>query len=162
MFIILFGVTGVGKSTIGVLLAQQLGWKFYDADDYHSAANVKKMSAGAPLTDDDRYVWLASLRTLIETCIAEGDNSVLACSALKASYRKLLQVNEVVHFAYLKAEPAWITERLKKRHGHFMNPALVKSQFDTLEEPEAGTAVVIDVAQSPERIVTRIRSELGI
>ncbi len=144
------------------MLAQRLGWKFYDADDYHSAANVKKMSAGVPLSDDDRYVWLASLRTLIETCIAEGDNCVLACSALKTSYRQQLQANAAVRFVYLKAEPAWITERLKNRHGHFMNPALVKSQFDTLEEPETGTAVIIDVARSPERIVQQIRSELGI
>ncbi len=162
LFIILFGVTGVGKTTIGVLLAQKLGWKFYDADDYHSAANVKKMSAGVPLTDDDRHVWLASLRTLIETCIAKGDNGVLACSALKRSYRKRLQADDAVRYVYLRADPAWIMERLKKRHGHFMNPALVESQFETLEEPETGTALVIDVAQSPERIVRQLRSELGI
>lgn len=162
LFIILFGVSGTGKTTIGASLAWQLGWKFYDADDFHSAANVKKMSAGVPLGDDDRSGWLASLRTLIETRAAAGENGVLACSALKASYRQQLQADAGVRFVYLKAEPAWITERLMNRHGHFMNPALVASQFETLEEPATGEAVVIDAAQSPQRIVEQMRSELRI
>ncbi|MGB7555746.1 MAG: gluconokinase, partial [Candidatus Korobacteraceae bacterium] len=135
MIIILMGVSGVGKTTIGKALAQELHWRFAEGDDFHSAANIAKMHAGIPLTDEDRAPWLQSLRSAITRWLAAGENVVLACSALKASYRETLQVAPEVKFVYLRGSFELIAQRLASRHGHYMNPHLLRSQFDTLEEP---------------------------
>src|SRR5262252_1376606 len=136
MINVLMGVTGSGKSTVGKILASQLGWKFVEGDDFHSPKNIEKMRRGEPLNDADRRPWLEAIREVIRTTIDRSENAVIACSALKESYRKLLQIHGHVSFVYLKASMALIQDRLKNRVGHFMNPDLVQSQFDTLEEPE--------------------------
>jgi gluconokinase len=155
MVVIMMGVAGSGKTTVGKLLASQLGWTFADADDYHSAANVEKMRSGIPLTDADRAPWLESLRSLIASWIAAGTNAVLACSALKDDYRQRLRVGPDVRFIYLKGERALLEERMHTRHGHFMAERMLASQLAALEEPE--DAVVVDVDRSPEEIVAEIR-----
>lgn len=159
MVIILFGVTGAGKTTIGQLLAKELGWKFYDADAFHSPDNVEKMRQGISLSDEDRRPWLEYLRKAISEWVRRGENVVLACSALKESYRQYLKVGYAVRFVFLKGDPALIAARLKKRPDHFMNPILLDRQFDTLEEP-AGDAVVVDVDKHPDEIVEAIRTAL--
>jgi gluconokinase len=158
--VVLMGVSGSGKSTVGRLLAEELGWKFYEADDYHSAASVEKMRSGTPLDDADRGRWLETLRGLIRDCLVRGEAAVLACSALKKSYRMFLFIDERVLFVYLKGDYEVIQQRLGGRRGHFMNPALLDSQFDTLEEPTA--AVEVDVSSGPEEIVKDIRGRLGL
>jgi gluconokinase len=160
MIVIVMGVTGSGKTTVGRLLAQQLGWEFADADDFHPAANVEKMRHGIPLTDEDRKPWLERLRTQIAQWIAEGRNVVLACSALKRAYRKELAVGPEVRFVYLKGTAALIAERLRAREGHFAGEAILAGQFADLEEPEA--AVTVDVAPAPEKIIAAIRQGLGL
>lgn len=159
--IILFGVTGSGKTTIGTLLAKQLNWQFYDADDFHSTTNVEKMRQGMPLTDADRQPWLESLRQLIQTCVDQHEHAVLACSALRESYRQVLQVAGETQFVYLKGDFALIQERLKNRHGHYMNPALLTSQFAALEEPDASICIV-DISPTPSEIVQTIRERLKV
>ncbi len=139
MVVIIFGVSGAGKTTIGQLLAQELGWRFYEADDLHSPANVEKMRRGVPLTDQDRWPWLESLRELIKRCVATGEDAVLACSALKEEYRRYLQVNAEVKLIFLRGEYALVAEQLRRRRGHFMNPGLLQSQFADLEEPRPGS-----------------------
>lgn len=158
--VVLMGVSGSGKSTVGHLLAEELGWKFHEADDYHSDASVEKMRSGIPLDDADRRLWLETLRELIGDRLARGESAVLACSALKKSYRMFLFIDERVLFVYLKGDYEVIQQRLDGRRGHFMNPILLGSQFDTLEEPTA--AVEVDVSSSPEEIVKDIRSRLGL
>jgi gluconokinase len=155
--VIVFGVTGAGKSHVGHLLAQQRGWTFYDADDFHSPASVEKMRRGIPLTDDDRRPWLDRLRQIIARSQAKRESIVLACSALKRSYRKHLAEGLDVTFVYLKANHALIAERLRQRPGHFMNPGLLNSQFATLEEPaEDEQAIEIDASAPPETILEQI------
>lgn len=161
MVIILFGVTGAGKTTVGRLLAAALGWNFYDADQFHSPNNIDKMRRGIPLTDADRRPWLDSLRALITECIAAKQGAVLACSALKEAYRRHLKRSDDVKLFYLKADYELIEERLRNRSGHFMDPGLLQSQFDTLEPP-LGDAIEIEAEGSPGEIVERIRSELQI
>lgn len=161
MVIILFGVTGSGKTTIGRLLSGELGWKFYDADDFHTPANIEKMKRAIPLTDEDRKLWLERLRELISDSLAQRIDMVLACSALKEAYRKYLRVNDEVKFVFLKGDFKLIQERLKNRRGHFINPALLPSQFFTLEESQ-GKITVVDVAPSPAVIVRKIRDRIGI
>jgi gluconokinase len=161
MIIILMGVSGSGKTTVGERLAQALGWPFYDGDQFHPPANVAKMQQGTPLTDEDRWPWLHALRTQIETWIRQGVSAVLACSALKQAYRAYLIIDEgEVKLVYLKGDYNLIHERLAQRRGHFMPPGLLASQFAALEEPEQG--VVVDIVHSPETIVALIRERLGV
>lgn len=158
MFILVMGVTGSGKTTIGRLLSVTLGWTFYDADDFHSAENVRKMATGVALTDEDRGPWLKELRGLIAR--HAGDNGVLACSALKKAYRAILCADADVTVVYLKADPELVRSRLESRTGHYMPPSLIESQFRDLEEPKEG--ISIDAACHPEQIISDIRSQLSI
>jgi gluconokinase len=160
MVIVVMGVTGVGKTTVGRLVALDLGWAFLDADDFHSAANVTKMRSGTPLTDADREPWLAALRAEIDGRLQRGEPAVLACSALKQSYRDRLNASEAVSFVHLRGDPALIRERLMARSGHYMDPGLLASQFAALEEPES--VLVVDVAGSPRDIASRLESGLGL
>ena len=160
MIIVLIGVTGSGKSTVGRLLAAQLGWRFCEGDDFHPAANLAKMTRGVSLDDEDRKPWLQAIQKVIRIAVEKRENVVIACSALKESYRSMLQVEGEVIFVYLKANLALIQQRLKKRTGHFMNPVLIQSQFDTLEEPNQ--ALQIDASLSPAKIVQSIRDRLSI
>ena len=160
MILVLMGVTGTGKTTIGRLLAGKLGWTFVEGDDYHSAANVAKMHAGIPLTDADRAPWLATLRELIDAAAARGENVVLACSALKHAYQDYLSQHEPdnVRYVYLHAAEELIRDRLAARKGHFMNPNLLHSQFETLEPPEH--AIWVEVGGTPEDIANEIVQKL--
>ncbi len=159
MILILMGPTGCGKTTIGHLLARRLAWPFIDGDDFHPAANVAKMQGGLPLTDDDRRPWLASLRREIENHIRAGQSAVMACSALKRTYRELLGVDQqVVKTVYLRGSFELLQRRIAARQGHFMPPGLLRSQLDALEEPRGGLAVDID--DPPEEIVARIMNSL--
>jgi gluconokinase len=160
MVIVVMGVTGSGKTTIGQKLSAELGWKYYDADDFHPRANVEKMRAGIPLDDADRIPWLETLSDLIRNCLGRGEDAVLACSALKKSYREYLLIDERVKLIHLQGDYALIQKRLGGRSGHFMNPALLDSQFATLEEPEQD--VQIDISLSPGEIVKTIRRRLGL
>jgi gluconokinase len=160
VIVVLMGVTGVGKTTIGRLVAEDLGWAFLDADDFHPPANVAKMRAGIPLDDVDRDPWLCALRSEIDTRLARGDSAVLACSALKQSYRDRLNASEAVRFVHLRGDANLIRERLLARSGHYMDPGLLASQFAALEEPQGVLAV--DIGASPREIASRIEVELGV
>jgi gluconokinase len=160
VIILMMGVSGAGKTTIGKLLASTLGWEFADADDYHSATNIEKMRSGIPLTDADRAPWLEKLRDLIASWIGEGKNAVLACSALKQEYRDFLRIGPEVCIVYLQATPEVLRQRLRARRGHFMTEALLTSQLDTLEEPK--DAVVIDADGDPEEVVAKILARLNL
>ncbi len=161
MVIVVMGVSGAGKTTIGKMLAAQLGWEFHDADDLHSEANKAKMASGIALTDDDRAPWLASIHALIATSLARDINVVLACSALKQSYRDEIIVDPArVKIVYLKGSAELIASRITHRTNHFMNKDLLGSQFDTLEEPR--DAIIVDIAPPPETIVANIRKQLGL
>jgi gluconokinase len=160
MIILLMGVSGVGKTTIGEALALKLHWRFADADNFHSPANVAKMHAGIPLDDDDRAPWLQALHNAIEGWIAKRESVVLACSALRESYRRELVVGPEVKLVFLRADFAVVSEHLAQRQGHFMNPALLQSQFDTLEAPEE--AIAVDASQEIPDILADICSALGL
>ena len=161
MIIILMGVSGSGKTTIGARLAQALGWPFYDGDQFHPPANIAKMQQGIPLTDADRWPWLHALRAHIETCVHQGVSAVLVCSALRQAYREHLSIDEAeVRLVYLKGNYDLIRKRLAQRRGHFMPPGLLASQFAALEEPEEG--VVVDIVHPPDTIVELIREQLGV
>jgi gluconokinase len=160
MIVIVMGVVGAGKTTIGRLLAEKLGWEFADADDFHPPQNVEKIRRGIPLNDDDRWPWLERLRAAIIEWIAEGRNVVLACSALKRSYRQELEVGPEVRFVYLKGSAALIAQRLRSREGHFAGEQILASQIADLEEPE--NAVVAEIDSSPQQIVAVIREKLEL
>ena len=154
------GVAGSGKTTVGRLLAERLNWKFYEGDDFHPRENIEKMIRGVPLEDQDREPWLKAIREVIRGAVASCENAVITCSALKESYRQLLQVCGEVVFVYLKADVLLVEERLRYRTGHFMNPRLIESQFSSLEEPK--DALQFDAALTPEEIVWSIRDRLSI
>jgi gluconokinase len=161
MIILIIGVSGSGKTTTGKLLADSLHWEFRDADAFHSPANIEKMRRGIPLSDADRKPWLEDLQTAIALWLRENKNVVLACSALKASYRQFLLLDsERIKLVYLKGSFELIQKRLQERHNHFMSEKLLNSQFEALEEPS--DAISVDVSESPEEIVRRIRVLLGI
>ena len=161
MVIVLMGVSGSGKTTIGECLAEQLGWPFYEGDDFHPPANVAKMSQGIPLDDSDRLPWLDRLRDLICEHVERGQNAIVACSALKESYRqRLAQDSSEVCFVYLQGDYHLIEERMEARQNHFMKAGLLESQFKTLEEPQK--ALVVDISRPPEVIVRYIREQLEL
>lgn len=164
MIVVVAGVAGAGKTTVGRPLADRLGWSFHDADDLHSVENVEKMRRGEALDDRDRAPWLAEVRELIRSLSGRGEDGVVACSALKKSYRDFLRMGPEVRFVYLKADPPLVHERLKHRAGHFARPMLAESQFDALEEPEDQQldALRVDAARAPEDIVEEIRTRLGL
>lgn len=163
MIVIIFGVSGAGKTTVGKLLTGELGWNFIEADDFHTAANIQKMRSGHPLTDEDRWPWLERLRKQIEQVLATGENAVLACSALKRAYRDRLRVSEAVKFVFLHGDYALVEKQLRSRHRHFMNAALLQSQFDDLEDPQQDENVLaIELGRTPEEIVARIKAKLNL
>jgi gluconokinase len=160
LIVLVMGVTGSGKTTVGSLLAAQLGWEFADADRFHPAANVEKMARGIVLTDADREPWLAAIRAAIVKWVAEGRKVVLGCSALKQSYREKLGVGGEVRLVYLKGSYELIASRLRDRHGHFATESILADQFAVLEEPQ--DAVVVDVGRCPEEMVKEIRERMGL
>jgi len=160
MIVIVMGVVGAGKTTVGKLLASQLGWEFADADDFHPQSNLQKIHHGIALTDEDREPWLDHLREAIVRWIAVGKSVVLACSALKRAYRAKLCVGPQVRFVYLKGGAALIAKRLSSRHGHFAGESILATQLADLEEPEAATTVEIN--DTPDRIVAQIRRALAM
>lgn len=162
--IVIMGVSAAGKTTVGRALAHDLGWAFHDADDYHSAHNIAKMRAGEPLNDDDRQPWLAALRRLIADIIERGEHGVLACSALKQSYRDALTPGGIhagrVRFVYLEVPEPVLEERISRRRGSFAPPELLPSQLATLEKPH--DALCVDGARPVSDIVKSIGAELSI
>ena len=154
------GPAGSGKTTVGKLLAAQLKGEFADADNFHSPANIEKMTHGIPLHDEDRIPWLHSIREAMLQWQAQGRNVVLACSALKRSYRELLQINSDVKLVYLKGSYELFRDRLRARKGHYAGEQILAGQFADLEEP--ADAITIDAAQSPQQIVTEIRKRLAL
>ena len=163
MIIVVFGVTGAGKSTIGAALAARLGWRFIEADDFHSEASWKKLERGEALTDDERAPWLARLRDALDTVVAGGESAVLACSALKQAYRDALVPPQAgpddVRFVYLEADPVLTAQRLDDRAAHRASPLLLASQLATLEEPRDALRVsnALPCADIVERIVAEWR-----
>jgi gluconokinase len=158
MIVIVMGVAGSGKSTIGAALAEVLGCPFLDGDDVHPPANVAKVSRGEALTDADRAPWLAAIRQRIDRAVERGSDLVVACSALKRSYREFLGRGLTVSWVFLRGDDTLLRERMRRRTGHFMPAALLDSQLDALEEP--GDAIEVDVRAPVDAAVERILSEL--
>ena len=157
---LIMGVAGSGKTTLGQQLARELGWAFYDADDFHPPANVAKMAAGTPLTDADRLPWLKALRARIDETLRTGESAVVTCSALKESYRSIVMpAPDHVKLVYLRGSRELLHQRLATRIGHFMKPGMLDSQLDALEEPK--DALILDIAQSPQALVATIRQALN-
>lgn len=160
MIIIVMGVSGSGKTTVGEKLAESLGYRFADADDFHSQKNIEKMHNGIALDDADRLPWLQKIQDVIKQCLSENTNLVLTCSALKESYRQMLLINgESVKLVYLKGSFELIQKRLKERLNHFMSEKLLKSQFDILEEPS--DAITVDISEPLEVIIQNIIENLS-
>jgi len=153
------GVVGSGETTVGTLLARKLGWRFADADDFHPAENIRKISQGIPLTDADRAPWLAAMRAAIQQWQSQGKSVVLACSALKHSYREELRAGDV-RFVYLKGDAQLIAQRLHSRRDHFATDSILSSQFADLEEPK--DALTVSIAQPPELIAEEIFHKLKL
>jgi gluconokinase len=163
VIVIIFGVSGAGKTTIGKLLAAQLGWQFYEADDFHPRSNIEKMRRGRPLTDEDRWPWLERLREQLTRSVAAKENAVLACSALKRAYRERLHVSDDVKFVFLCGDYVVVEKQLRRRRAHFMNPELLRSQFTDLEEPGADEDVLtIELGRTPEELVEEIKTNLRL
>ncbi|MBC1216557.1 gluconokinase [Trichormus variabilis ARAD] len=160
MIIIIMGVSGSGKTTIGQMLAESLHWEFYDADSFHSLENIEKMRRGIPLDDADRIPWLQSLQTAITNWLQNNRNVVLACSALKASYRQFLLLDTDIKLVYLQGTFELIQTRLQKREHHFMNVELLTSQFASLEEPD--DVIRVDISQSPQVIIQVIKTMINV
>jgi gluconokinase len=167
LVLIIMGVVGAGKTTVGTLLGDKLGWQFADADDFHPQENKEKISHGIPLTDADRAPWLAAIRSAILQWNLAGTNVVLACSALKRTYRDELRPGQV-HFAYLKGDAALLQQRLRSRHGHFADEKILASQLATLEEPSVAgsgdslpdSAITVQIDRSPDETVSEIIAAL--
>ena len=161
--IVVMGPAGAGKTTVGARLAESLGWRFLDADEFHSPENVERMRRGIPLTDADRAPWLAAMRESIRVAHASGTKIVLACSALKEEYRRALipaDAAEDVRFVYLHADEPLLRSRLAHRKGHYAGPELLASQLATLEEPR--DAFWVDASYDPSEIVEEVRRGLGV
>ncbi len=155
--VVIMGVSGCGKTTVGVAVAQKLGASFYDGDDFHPPQNVAKMSNGIPLDDDDRYPWLARLHDLIADHLARGETAVIACSALKKKYRdQLRQGNDGVRIVYLQGSLNLIWERMAARQAHYMKADMLQSQFETLQPPSPHNTLIISVEHSVDSIVDYI------
>jgi len=154
-FLIVMGVSGSGKTSVGKALAESLGWDFYDADDFHPPANVAKMASGIPLDDSDRAPWLTALHDLISSSLKQNKPGVLACSALKERYRQqLMNGNEGVQLVYLKGSYDLIWSRMLARKEHYMKPHMLQSQFDALEEPT--NALTIEISVPVDEIIQEI------
>jgi len=163
MIILVIGVSGSGKTTVGEMLAKSLNWEFSDADQFHPKANIEKMSHGIALNDGDRMPWLQAMQRAINQWLQEDKNMVLACSALKVAYRQmLLRDKERMRLVYLKGSFEVIKQRLEHRPHHYMKVDLLESQFDTLEEPHEDEGIAVDISLPPEVIVQQIRTSLGI
>jgi gluconokinase len=161
MIVVLMGVSGCGKTEVGEILARELGWSFFDADDYHPQVNVEKMRSGHPLTDEDRWPWLDRLNALMREADDEGKSAVLGCSALKQAYReRIAQGLDDVRWVHLKGSFELILSRLATRKHRYMPASLLQSQFDTLEEPT--DALTIDITDAPEVLASRIREGFQI
>lgn len=160
MIVIVMGVVGAGKTTVGKLLASQFGWEFADADDFHPQSNVEKIRHGIALTDEDREPWLDHLKAALVRWIAERKSVVLACSALKRAYREKLVLGPQVRLVYLKGSAALIADRLRSREGHFAGESILASQLADLEEPEK--AITVDISDAPEQIVAEIKRALAM
>ena len=161
MVIVLMGVAGSGKTTIGQLLAQDLQWAFVDADDLHPAANIEKMKSGHPLDDNDRAPWLAAIRARIDRFLKEGASAVVTCSALKQKYRDIIIVDsENVKLVHLHGSPEVLLARIQSRKNHFMSPRMLDSQLQALEIPVS--ALRVDIQQSPPEIVAQIRQHFHV
>lgn len=161
MVIVLMGVSGAGKTTVGLRLADMLGWEFFDGDVFHPSANIDKMAAGIPLTDEDRWPWLRALHDFIHERLMVGAPAIVACSALKAAYRDvLLDGNDGAHLVYLKGSRALIQRRLEARTDHFFDPALLDSQFEALEEPDPEEVFTIEIDRSPSEVAHCIKHRL--
>ncbi|OUE19792.1 Thermoresistant gluconokinase [Clavibacter michiganensis] len=162
--VVVMGISGSGKTTIATALAERLGWTFAEADEFHSEANVAKMSAGTPLTDDDRWPWLEAMRDWMGGEARAGRSTVVTCSALKRSYRDLLDSAEGdVRFVHLSGDTELIRERMKTRSGHFMPASLLPSQISTLEPLDDGErGLTLENTGTPDEVTTRIVDELGL
>jgi carbohydrate kinase (thermoresistant glucokinase family) len=157
------GVSGAGKSVVGAALAQALGVRFVEGDDYHSAESVRKMASGTPLTDADRAGWLRALAALIADARADARGFVLSCSALTRGYRDVLRGGDAqLRFVFLRGDATLLAERMAARHGHFMPASLLASQLATLQEPDAGErAIVCDIAWPPAQLVSHVVASLA-
>jgi gluconokinase len=160
--LVVMGVSGCGKTTVGSLLATWLGWRYAEADDFHSASSVAKMAAGQPLTDEDRLPWLLAIAAWIDDRIARGETGVVTCSALRRRYRDLLRRPQV-QLVYLQGDRQLIERRMAGRQGHFFKPALLESQFQTLEEPGPDEAVLaVPIAELATDVAAAILSAVGL